>query len=408
MRLRPPYLLHLLAIVVGVVTLSANAVSQRYLVHTYGELDGLPSGRIADIAQDAAGRIWFATRQHLASYDGYEWSTPLFAAGMGPQTMERVLVDDLDRVWALPAKAKNRVICRIDGSWRQLPLLPDLDMASGQLPWTAATTWTGPQGTELLGTIGGVHSYRCAGASWQPLVWPAELRDATITDIEQAGSALFVATTSGLYRVDAEFRTASLVPGTGESRILGLGRDPTNETVWVLADPWLGRVSGSELHIAVEDLGISGQAASYYEGPIVDRLGGVLVGAMRHVLRYDPRGSVEPITRANGLAKEGATGLLCDREGNVWVGSVGWASKLVDLRFATADAEHGLLETEVTALVQRADGTYAVGHPTGITLVPDLQAFGSRQQHRLQHIQLDVPLDPAHRLLDLEERADGT
>ena len=394
------------ALLAGALGIPSQALAQRYLIHTYGEADGLPSAHIADIVQDADGRIWFATRQHLVSYDGVDWATPRARVSAGPDSFDRVLVDDLDRVWALPTKAKNAVICRTDDNWSTLPRLPTPKIEGR---WSAATTWTGPNGAELLGVVEGTQSFRCNGAAWERVAWPPALHGAWITDMEphDGGKELYVATKRGAYRVSADFAKARIVPGTEGSRILGLGSDPNTGEIWVFADPWLARIRDGQFEMAVEDLGIGGLHETHYEGPIVDPLGGVFVSGLRHVMRYDPAGTLLPLSRTSGLMREGATGLLCDREGNVWIGSIGSTSKLVDLRFATLDVAHGLLESEVTSILQRKNGEIALGHPTGITILPGPDEAQLSQTADMRRIMIDVPFDPAMRLLDLEEDADG-
>ena len=56
-----------------VLALASPAAAQRYHVHTYTEGDGLPSSTVRGMTQDAAGRMWFATRAGISVYDGRDW-----------------------------------------------------------------------------------------------------------------------------------------------------------------------------------------------------------------------------------------------------------------------------------------------------------------------------------------------
>lgn len=45
-------------------------------MRTYSAMDGLISGEVYGVAQDPAGRLWFATRRGLVHFDGLNWRVP--------------------------------------------------------------------------------------------------------------------------------------------------------------------------------------------------------------------------------------------------------------------------------------------------------------------------------------------
>ncbi len=49
--------------------------AQRYHIHTYSETDGLPSSTVLALTQGPSARMWFATRNGIATYDGNSWTT---------------------------------------------------------------------------------------------------------------------------------------------------------------------------------------------------------------------------------------------------------------------------------------------------------------------------------------------
>ena len=44
-------------------------------IRIYGPSDGFPSKTVEAITQDSRGFLWFATREGLAQFDGYEFRT---------------------------------------------------------------------------------------------------------------------------------------------------------------------------------------------------------------------------------------------------------------------------------------------------------------------------------------------
>ncbi|MBX3102741.1 MAG: hypothetical protein KF690_09550, partial [Bacteroidetes bacterium] len=65
--------LWLVALILG--SFPARAQTPSFRITTYNQLQGLPSGYIFDIEQDATGTIWVATDKGLARYDGANFTT---------------------------------------------------------------------------------------------------------------------------------------------------------------------------------------------------------------------------------------------------------------------------------------------------------------------------------------------
>lgn len=382
-----------IAVVVLVATTEAQA--QRYLAHHYGETDGLPSPRISDIVQDHEGRMWFATRQNLASYDGVSWSTSTSEGQSEPEDLGRILVDELDRLWSVPRRPDKPLRLRADGAWQTVPKPPDLPQQVER--WAAATTLRIGEEVLLLATVADHGTFLCDGHDWHRVRWPALLGNAEPTAFAVHDSELFVATSRGLFLVNTEFTEAQVIDGTLGERIVGLEFDPVRGDLWVFADPWLGRYRPAGLTRIVSDLELGTYETEDYVGPVVDHLGAVYVGAVHHLRRVDPEKGMETLGRREGLARNGATAVFVDREGNVWVGTDDGLSKLVSLRLATLDREHGLLESEVTSVLQSQAGTMVLGHPNGVTILAE----------RPETFELDATHDPTIRLLDIAEDRAG-
>ncbi|WP_159015488.1 hybrid sensor histidine kinase/response regulator [Cognatiluteimonas profundi] len=68
-------------------------------------VDGLPSNRINDIAEDAYGYLWIATSDGLARYDGIGFRTWRVGQGLRDNTVWAVHVDARNRVWVGTGKA---------------------------------------------------------------------------------------------------------------------------------------------------------------------------------------------------------------------------------------------------------------------------------------------------------------
>jgi len=106
---------------------------------------------------------------------------------------------------------------------------------------------------------------------------------------------------------------------------------------------------------------------------------------------------VRPLDILAGLLAPGVNALLGDREGNVWVASERGLSKIANRRFDSYTRDHGLFQSEVTAVLESHDGTMVLGHPDGLTIMEDPP----------RHLVFS-PGTGAGRVLDLDQAADGT
>ncbi|MCB9915048.1 MAG: response regulator [Planctomycetes bacterium] len=371
------------------------ARAQSWDVRTLEEADGLPITRIADLAQGPDGRLWVAGRGRLHAFDGVEWT-----AYGGPSTVPSlnpsfVRVDGLGRVWALPARLDLPVAVFTGDTWSKLPDLSGDDLVART--WTAATPWSRGDAQLLVAAAQGLGVLTTSGETWERPCWGAELADVEVTDLEEQGERLWIATTSGLLCLEAGAKRAEPVPETRGELVHGVCVDPRDGALWFATPRGLGRLDAHGLERIDYDLPELRSEQVPYCGPVVDALGGVYFGNSRKLVRYHPSTGVRWVGHATGLLKDGATALLRDREQNLWVGCSTGLSRIVGLHLAGYDADHGFPESEVTSLLRRRDGQILVGHPYSITWFPQMLVMP-----------LDLPRDARARLLDLEEDARGT
>ncbi len=97
--------------------------AQSYFFKEYNEEDGLPSGTVFDIAQDSLGRMWFATRNGIVSYDASRWNyfndkkvfnqlSFVRLALDGNGTIWTINQSDINELYFLKMKNGQNIICR--------------------------------------------------------------------------------------------------------------------------------------------------------------------------------------------------------------------------------------------------------------------------------------------------------
>lgn len=370
------------------------ATAQRLHTYVYGPQDGLVSGKIYDIEQDRSGRLWLATRHGLLSYDGHDWShfeNIRYNKVGGPRCLQ---IDEDNRLWSVTALAPLRVSCQTVEGEQLHYSRPDMPK-----PETTASAFLlvgiDGEGADLvLGTTGSEVA-RLVDGVWR--TWNMDDRIEWVSAIFSTDSGPLACTSSGLWRIPREGEPEPV-------RFPGLPDGPVSTVApagdggfWLTGHDWIGRLENgrvellardADIHLSQTSLGTSAQ-----EGPN----GELYFGDYGHLFQFDPAtGEIETVGRAEGLVSSGTTDLLMDHEGTVWVASFRGLTKILDRAIVSYDSRHGLLEDEVSAVLERRDGTIVFGHAGGLTFMS--QSTSTRRF---------AEDSPFMRVMDLEEGPDG-
>ncbi|MFT5050176.1 MAG: PAS domain S-box-containing protein [Chlamydiales bacterium] len=388
-------ILSLGTLVAALVLCSTPASAQRYHVRTYGVGDGLPAPAIRGITQDRHGQIWVATLAGPASYDGSAWRTYTLEDGLRSTGLAQIAVDDEGVPWTVSNTMPARLATLSEESWHAFP---DGGGTSRRILSTCmAVRGAGEHARALIGTTGG-----------HILVWSCGAREWTTIEAPVPGT-----------KIDAihiiEGRTLVVSGGRG----FELQRDPIDVLVeiqvhvemlrglaWDNDDRALFFLGVREVYIQEDgdaarpwgqyDLDLQpGHSGRFRAVPTPD--GGLYFGNEVGAFYVSAGQSPRRLDTSSGLVAPGMSALFQDREDNVWVGSERGLSKIVSRRFDTFDREHGLFQSEVTAVLETLDGTMVLGHPDGLTFLEDPP----------RHLVFSQGTS-AGRVLDLDQDSDGT
>ncbi|MFN3242781.1 MAG: ATP-binding protein [Planctomycetota bacterium] len=371
-------MLRLRSILVATVACTV-ASAQQYRVQSYVDRDEVPCTQAYDAVQGPDGRMWFATRLGVTDYDGAHWGV---SEGIG-QPQRYLGLDDDGGIWAVTSYAPLHV-ARFDGtSW--------IDHGTD-------TFATDPFPTDLVGvnaTRAYIGTFRHGVVMFDAGTWTT-LPDADdgpvhANALARVDGQLLVGTPDGLIAYDeGDLSKAPRTIAGARTGVLGMARD--RGAVWVVGSDWIGRYENGELRPITLDRAVDFNTTRNLCPVVPDGGGGALVadGPTIHHVRHD--GRLTALDVATPLPFYGSNGMALDREHNIWLTSDRGICRLTRSEVRSYSAISGLLESEVSAICRRGDGTMVLGHNGGISLFAD---------HRSRPIPFDAP--PVRgRVLDLE------
>ncbi len=327
----------------------------------------MPTNPTFDADQDSLGRMWFATRVGLTSFDGQKWEVhPVHSAeNILPQVL--LEIDSRETLWAVSSR-------------------PKLHLAQGEAgQWTTHTFHSFPMrgfvivGLEVHNMVDGTDRVAVVTFGGQVIIWDGVRwhfhedteRTGNILSTELIDSRLYLATTNGLFSIEMNSTSGKIHPvlHSPPGPINNLARVFKSQSLWLVGPDWLGIWDGAQLTFQVENLNIIPPKPRMGTTALADPVGGLYFGSQRNVHYYHPKKGLEILNNRNGLIAGGATSFFQDRESNIWVTSTRGISKIISRRFVGYNRESGLLEDEVSSILQMQNGQIVMGHEGGLTFL---------------------------------------
>jgi ligand-binding sensor domain-containing protein/CheY-like chemotaxis protein/nitrogen-specific signal transduction histidine kinase len=355
----------------------ANTADAQLLhCHNIGEAEGLPDVRVTDFDQGPDGRIWIAARSAIFAYDGQGFTTYSPGESLPERFVpERIAVDSTSTVWTSGLDRAMGILRFTNGIWEEVEPPPwppvieavrDIDILEtpGQIP-------------RLVLVADGV-AQLWDEHSWSRVERPKSHAHHSIRDVHAFEGKLFFATTGGVEVLsEGASQTTPLydLPQAEDYLVaVQVERTATGaRRIWVAGSSWLGYVQDGALVRAVE-VEYHGAAPS---GPTIQLLedghGGLYFGSFLRLHHYDAdTGKARQLDVTSGLMGNGVNSLMRDMDENVWICSLRGVTRVPPQRFRNYDHTQGLLQDEVTAVLESRPGHLVFGHEWGLSyLEPD-------------------------------------
>jgi signal transduction histidine kinase/ligand-binding sensor domain-containing protein len=316
--------------------------------------DGHFKGAINAITQTPDGYLWLGTEFGLVRFDGVSavpWQ-PAAPKVFSVRPVVRLLTTRDGTLWigADPGLASLRA-----GTLTEYPELAD-QRVSALLEDREGTVWAGSSGTpygRLCSVQGG--SVRCAG------------EDGAVGSVvaglyEDKRGALWAGVPNGLWRWKPGRPQLHAIPDHPSGvRPLGEDDDGAILITWHrrITRFFDGRVDPSSAKPRVPD---------DWTWRFLDDRDGVRWIAMqsRGLARMQP-GRTELFTEADGLSGDSVRDLFEDREGNLWVATLGGLDRFRDLAVSTLTQKQGLATPLIWSVLAARDGSVWMGSGLGLS-----------------------------------------
>ncbi len=318
----------------------------------WSRLAGLPADKISAITQAPDGYIWLGSQNGLIRFDGQEFKViPIsLPEAQGQDVRQMQCAEDgkvwfsiggggygsydgkkfspiSDSRWTAPGANSNFILVAHDGAiwtasvfgWgRWMPGKPEETHFDDKLG-PVITLWEDRLGRVWIGTPEkGLFYWEHGDLKSFP---DTDLKQHNIRSIVQdrAGD-LWVGTSSGTYRYDADFHRKEIFFSTTETNAL-----------------------------------------------LVDRHGLLWAGTKDFGLCRFQEGKFTMLRKADGFGSDSVTSLFEDAEGSLWVGTVEGLSQLSDLKFPIYSDKEGLVAGAVISITASPQGGLWIGATGGAT-----------------------------------------
>jgi len=365
-----------------------------YPFHTFGTESGLGNLSVMRLAQDSTGFIWAATQDGVYRYDGnrfvrfgLEQGLPSTFAGLLVAGRENVVwiataagvarfngarfqiandlphamanaiaIDSANRLWV--AMPQGLFVEEREGSFARAP---------GVETREATSVWCAKNGDVLAAVNGNVGKFARGKWQWTPL---RDRIDALVIDRD---SRLWARSANHLWSksdAEPEFRDeSSALPATSNNGYLTVD---AHGNIWVPTDRGIGIHDANGWRVLGREEGLP---TDWARDVLEDREGSIWVASLG-VHRMLGRGEFTSYRRANGLPNEVTWCFHWDRDGHLLVGT--------DLGLARSEEKSwsvipGTERTQIRSVVEDDDGVlWAGGSPAEVLRIEGgrVQRFG--------------------------------
>jgi signal transduction histidine kinase/ligand-binding sensor domain-containing protein len=334
------------------IALNATLEVTQYAHTAWRVADGFTKGAIHSITQTRDGYLWLGTEFGLLRFDGVR-TTPWPSDRALPSNQIRSLLTGRDgTLWIGTSKGL--------ASWKDGKLTTFAELA-GQivdrmLEDREGTVWVRVP-TPPTGSLCAIrnNSVRCWGKD-------GGFGARVTTLFEDRQGRLWFGEPNGVWQWGQAQPTFH--PTGRDERVEGLSDDGTGALLVVLSDGIYRMVDGTLSKSYQLPSGIARLTPLHI---LRDRDGGVWIASLGGGLTHLHGGAVDEFSRPDGLSSDSIDGLFEDREGNIWVATHAGLDRFRELGVTPYTARQGFTSLRVLAVTAAPDGSVWVRTADGLS-----------------------------------------
>ncbi len=348
-----------------------NGYTQKYVVKTYSIEDGLPTRNINDACQDSSGIMWFATSYGITKYDGFSFTNFDKTNGIPDQLYRKIKIDEKGIIWALPDFKYDTIIFFKNNTWNKTPP-PSRALLGCTSMNTFDIMYKDNKPVICMGSFDGYYLYE--NGYWTHLRISEDDDLNYIYTVIAHGQKFYLSTEIGLCVIEngkPDWSLNKLIEPYGKD-IIAINFENKNtpsEKLWVLTEKWLGYIQHNSFTMVTDKFQLPHPTIFYYSFVNSDKKGNVIFGNI-WAKYFVSKSSTEPapLMVDNGFLSDGATSVYVDREQNFWITDTRGINKINNLKVTNYFEKNGMLEDEVTAIIEKNDGKIILGHNKGLSI----------------------------------------
>ncbi len=349
--------------------------SQSFPVKTYTLANGLNTNFIHDVTQDKQGNMWFATEFGVSVYDGYSFKNYREEDGLPQTEYFQIKADSNNNIIAVPSWSTQHIAIFTNKKWQLINSLPSLK-GNNNYYTSFDINYEKNKLILYLGTLEGVYKY--SDNKWSNISVREGLINNQINTIKNNNNKLYVCTESGLSIIENEKIDNSLnsVLKSSSKKIRSIefeNHNKAEKTLWLLGEEWIGTIRNGKFKLVTLDNRMRSVPPAQRQSHVFmtyDRKDRFYYGTELNKLYLEKStNKITSIGQENGFTDSGGSAAFLDRESNLWFTSYRGIDKISNMPFLNYFKENGLLENEVTAILEVEPDYLIFGHNYGLTFL---------------------------------------
>lgn len=347
---------------------------QDFIVKNYSVMDGLPSSTVHGVAQDGAGRMWFATRNGISVYDGVVWKNYINKDGLGNNECLAVCSDKAGNIWGMSKANTIQLVCYTGDGFllkRSQPFeVLNADFTNNKCFAVYADN------KDTLAFVGsgrdGLFVYK--NGNWRKITTSNGLPSNQIRDIKEIQGIFYVVTNNGIITFNKDLKIEipfNQIPNEDISKLWSIHIEaedkPGNLKIWFLGESFISEIKNNKYSKIISNFDMGEITYLDYPRFFPNFSGLYFFGTIRNLFIYDETSkTIKNLTKQKNSVFTSINSIIKDKEDNLWITSHRGIFKIRFPEFKNLYAHNGLYRDEVTAIT-KIGSTMLFGHDEGIT-----------------------------------------